>query len=124
MTVRSESELSDVPEHKSATNHAIIPSTEDATKDYEEEEEDSAVSGDDGPGSDDAEFELEIEDPAEQSNHGSRDARSSSSESRPLKRKVGIEDNEEIMNNPELYGIRRSVCPEATCCNQWLLISV
>lgn len=37
--------------------------------------------------------------------------RSSSQESRrALKRKVvGIEDDEDIMNNPELYGIRRSV---------------
>jgi len=61
----------------------------------------------DGPSADgslDGDFELEIvgDNPA--------NGRSSSPDDRQAhKRKAGIEDNKDIMNNPELYGIRRSV---------------
>ena len=59
--------------------------------------------------SDDADFDME-DDVAETSNHNTRDDRSSSRESRrPSKRKIGIEDDEYIKANPELYGLRRSV---------------
>ena len=58
-------------------------------------------------GSDDADFEVDS--PALDIS-AARDARSSSEESRrPPRQKARIEDDEEIMNNPELYGIRRSV---------------
>ena len=62
----------------------------------------------DAIGSDDADYEMESPPPPQV--HMTRDDRSSSHDSpRPSKRKAGIEEDEYIMNNPELYGIRRSV---------------
>ena len=71
------------------------------SSDHSEEDNDN--------GSDDADFDMG-DDVAETSNHNTRDDRSSSRESRrPPKRKMGIEDDEYIKANPELYGLRRSV---------------
>ena len=59
-------------------------------------------------GSEDAEYDLES--PLPPDIETTHNARSSSQDSRrPAKRKAGIEEHEYIMNNPELYGIRRSV---------------
>ena len=59
--------------------------------------------------SDDADFDME-DSPAPVASSGRRDDRSSSAESRrPPKRKLGVEDDEHILANPELYGLRRSV---------------
>jgi chromodomain-helicase-DNA-binding protein 1 len=58
--------------------------------------------------SDDADFDME-DSPAPVATNGGRDERSTSIESRrPAKRKLGVED-EHILANPELYGLRRSV---------------
>ena len=58
--------------------------------------------------SDDAEFDMG-DSPAPVATNGGRDERSTSVESRrPAKRKLGVED-EHILANPELYGLRRSV---------------
>lgn len=58
--------------------------------------------------SDDADFDME-ESPAPAVTNGARNDRSTSTESRrPAKRKLGLED-EHILANPELYGLRRSV---------------
>jgi chromodomain-helicase-DNA-binding protein 1 len=60
-------------------------------------------------GSDDADFDME-DSPAPVATIASRDERSTSIESRrPAKRKAAVE-NEYIQANPELYGLRRSVC--------------
>jgi chromodomain-helicase-DNA-binding protein 1 len=59
--------------------------------------------------SDDADFDME-ESPAPAPDNGRRRERSTSFESRhPPKRKLGVEDDEHILANPELYGLRRSV---------------
>lgn len=59
--------------------------------------------------SDDADFDME-DSPAPVVSNGGREARSSSEESRrPAKRKVGGDEDEHILANPELYGLRRSV---------------
>jgi chromodomain-helicase-DNA-binding protein 1 len=68
----------------------------------------SDANGDADMESDDADFEDDT--PQYPPVAIAREGSSSSHESRrPNKRKAGIEDDEDIMNNPELYGIRRSV---------------
>jgi chromodomain-helicase-DNA-binding protein 1 len=58
--------------------------------------------------SDDADFDME-DTPAPTAPHLARQDRSTSAESRrPAKRKLDLED-EHILANPELYGLRRSV---------------
>lgn len=60
-------------------------------------------------GSDDGDFDME-ESPAAAQHTSARHDRSTSPDSRrPTKRKMGFEDDEHIMANPELYGLRRSV---------------
>ncbi|KZF22304.1 putative chromodomain helicase [Xylona heveae TC161] len=79
----------------------------------------------DGPSSQDENPDIEVSEPSDDSESGSEDAdfdvesppatngiRESSASSqdrpKPTKRKMGVEDDEYIMNNPELYGLRRS----------------
>lgn len=105
----SESDLSEVPEQHppAAPNPPSLSPTPHKNGFHAEESELSDA--DDGlDGSDDADFEVDSPPPEPSLPH---DVRSSSEESqRPLKRKaLGIADDEDIMNNPELYGIRRSV---------------
>jgi len=65
--------------------------------------------------SDDADFDME-DSPAPVASGGRRDDRSTSTESRrPPKRKLGVEDDEHILANPELYGLRRSVSRNGYC---------
>jgi len=65
-------------------------------------------------GSDDADFDLE-DSPAPAATNPSRDDRSTSIESRrPAKRKHGVE-SDHFNANPELYGLRRSVCISDVC---------
>ena len=62
----------------------------------------------DAPGSEDADYDMET--PPLLDGGDGREERSLSQDSRrPAKRKAGLEDDEHIMNNPELYGLRRSV---------------
>lgn len=77
-----------------------------------EENEDSDSSAADARGeTDDADFDME-ESPAAPAANGERHDRSTSIESRrPAKRKIGIKEDEYILANPELYGLRRSVRP-------------
>lgn len=59
--------------------------------------------------SDDADFDMD-DSPAPAPTDSGRHERSTSSESRrPPKRKLGVEDDQHILANPELYGLRRSV---------------
>lgn len=59
--------------------------------------------------SDDADFDM-VDSPPEPAPTTAREERSTSTESRrPAKRKQPAED-EHILANPELYGLRRSVC--------------
>ena len=62
----------------------------------------------DAIGSDDADYDVET--PAAPDLTITRDDASSSEDSRKYaKRKVGVEHDDHMMNNPELYGLRRSV---------------
>lgn len=64
----------------------------------------------DAIGSDDADYDMET--PAAPDLTITRDDASSSEDSRRYaKRKVGVEHDDHMMNNPELYGLRRSVSP-------------
>ncbi len=64
--------------------------------------------------SDDADFDMEDSPPPAAPNGGSQERSSSPESRRPAKRKLGLED-EHILANPELYGLRRSVCD----CSGW-----
>jgi chromodomain-helicase-DNA-binding protein 1 len=104
----SESDLSEVaipiidePTPAASTNHQFEFGAQ--------ESDGSDTSPENNNGSDDADFDLE-DSPALAATNASRDDRSTSIESRrPAKRKLGVED-EHILANPELYGLRRSVC--------------
>jgi chromodomain-helicase-DNA-binding protein 1 len=103
----SESDLSE-PSDPNMSALAIKAPIEDASKIQSYTQDDSAVSSDvDAEGSEDADFEMESPPMA------NLDAAMSSSDDshKAPKRKAAasIEEDEHILNNPELYGIRRSV---------------
>lgn len=109
--LRSESELSDLNDlptlaAPSTTAHHETESEDDALHDMATSELDE---DEDAPGEEDADFDGES--PATHEINGMRHDRSSSEEStRPEKRKAHDVDDEEYMKqNPELYGLRRSV---------------
>lgn len=105
----SESELSDVgnptvdePSPASSNQQPMFGGQDsDATEDSSPEDQEQ---------SDDADFDEE-ETPAAAAFNGQRSERSSTVESsRPAKRKPGVTDQDRYMlENPELYGLRRSV---------------
>jgi len=105
----SESDLSEIIDshnarHLTTSNGALGLVGSDGTNHIETE----SSNNDDAAGSEDADYDMETTPPLE-AGYG-REERSLSQESRrPAKRKAGLEDDEHIMNNPELYGLRRSV---------------
>lgn len=105
----SESDLSEIIDSHSArplstSNGALGFAGNEDTNHTETE----SSNNDDAAGSEDAEYDMETP-PLLDGGEG-REERSLSQESRrPAKRKAGLEDDEHIMNNPELYGLRRSV---------------
>ena len=105
----SESDLSDAPEPQlpAAVEEGLPPHT--SHENGVALEESGLSDGNDGDiGSDDADFDIDSQ-PLEATNEPDEHSLSEGS-SRPPKRKAhGIEDDEDIKNNPELYGIRRSV---------------
>jgi len=104
---RSESELSDVNDTSTALPHQQeeVHSDDDAIHDMATSEMDE---DEDAPGEEDADYDAETP-PPEQSD-GMRHDRSSSEESvRSGKRRTQVDDEELMKQNPELYGLRRSV---------------
>lgn len=105
----SESDLSEIVDSQkthalSSSNGRLEFSGNDCTNNMNTE----SSNNDDGAGSEDADYDMETPPPLEAGNV--REERSLSQDSRrPAKRKAGLEDDEHIMNNPELYGLRRSV---------------
>jgi hypothetical protein len=105
----SESDLSeaiDPPKPTSPSSQGLDDSSE-----HEDNCRHNSLSSqdEDAIGSDDGDYEMDS--PLPPAIQVTRDDRSSSQESRrPAKRKAGLEIEEDILNNPELYGIRRSVC--------------
>jgi len=109
MSPSSESDLSEAIDPQKPTSPSSQGLQENSEHDYNSRRNSLSSEDADAVGSDDADYEMESLPPPEI--HVTRDGRSSSEDSqRPLKRKSGgIEEDEYIMNNPELYGIRRSV---------------
>src|SRR5947207_11355108 len=116
----SDSDLSDINEPAGNANPLSPRSNsglDHRSESYKRDDSSAASSDDDQQaGSDDAEYDLET--PPAVDADISRHERSSSPESRrPAKRKAGgLEDDEHILNNPELYGLRRSVCSDPCEC--------
>lgn len=107
---RSESELSDV--NDLVTTDTLTSNHLDAPESADEAMQDMATSqsDDDGDaaGSEDADFDLESP-PSPQSNESRRNSLSSEASSQTRKRKVDVDDDQYMQENPELYGLRRSV---------------
>lgn len=102
------SEVRDPPVAEASPSSASSPTRQSNYGNDDVESSDHSEEDNDN-GSDDGDFDMD-DDVAETSNQNVRDDRSSSRESRrPPKRKMGIEDDEYIKANPELYGLRRSV---------------
>ncbi|KAI9839979.1 MAG: hypothetical protein M1819_000171 [Sarea resinae] len=108
LSAESESDLSDVngPSNNARALQSVSRSSEDSLEQDDGGDMDTSADNDE-QGSEDADFDTETPPPAGEPN--ARTSRSLSQESRrPAKRKAGVEDDEYIMNNPELYGLRRS----------------
>lgn len=107
----SESDLSEVavPIIDEPSPAAASPSPHQDTR--EDDDSDASPSSPDAQEeSEDADFDMEDSPAPVPSSGGERDARSTSTESRrPAKRKAGVVEEEHILANPELYGLRRSV---------------
>jgi chromodomain-helicase-DNA-binding protein 1 len=109
---QSDSDLSDVQEPNAIQDSpSPSPQANDITepladgRDFEESDQSS-----DDNASQDADFDMEDDLPSPQSEPVPDPAGSSSRDSsRGAKRKAGIEEDEYIKANPELYGLRRSV---------------
>lgn len=124
---QSDSELSDAVDLPPTAavpsingQHNIEPSDDDAIHDMATSELDDE---EDAPGEEDADFDEDT--PLHDESEGMRHDRSSSEESsRPPKRKADDVDDEEYMKqNPELYGLRRSVRGDPSACHCLLLTS-
>lgn len=108
---RSDSDLSDLNDIPTTTLSPTTgpadepPSDDDAIHDMATSELDE---DEDAPGEEDADFDEETPPPG----HADRmdvDGSESESSSRPGKRKAEVDDEELMKQNPELYGLRRSV---------------
>ena len=122
---RSESELSDINDFPTT---AVSSVTEQQDEEHSDDDaiHDMATSelneDDDAPGEEDADFDAET--PPPEDTNGMRHDRSLSEDSlRPGKRKLEVDDEEYMKQNPELYGLRRSVRIEATVPTSTMLIS-
>jgi chromodomain-helicase-DNA-binding protein 1 len=108
----SESDLSEIREPPAAAPTSLSTSSTPQQPEFGHQDLESSQSSDaeNQNASDDADFDME-DSPVPSPSHNSRHERSSSPDSRrPSKRKLGVEDDEHIKANPELYGLRRSVC--------------
>jgi len=108
----SESDLSEIREPPAVETSPSTSSSPQQQSEFGHQDLESSDSSgsENNDGSDDADFDME-ESPAAAPTHTARIDRSTSHDSRrPTKRKLGFEDDEHILANPELYGLRRSVC--------------
>lgn len=107
----SESELSDLNDLPTTIMASprdpndTLASDDDAIHDMATSELDE---DEDAPGEMDADFDEETP-PAEDIDAMEEDQASEDSSSRPGKRKADVDDEEYMKQNPELYGLRRSV---------------
>lgn len=104
----SESDLSDVANHIVDEPSPATPSSHHSEQGAQDSDASDSSAADARDESDDAEYDMEDSLP-EAPASAAREDRSTSVESRrPAKRKLGVED-EHMLANPELYGLRRSV---------------
>ena len=115
LTSGSESDLSDPFDAPNAPTS--FSRTKDQEADHTSHEEMSHTDSsheDDAVGSDDGDFDIETPPPAKP-DMALEEPSSSEESQKHGKRKTGVEQDEFMMNNPELYGLRRSVSPSWTC---------
>ena len=106
----SESELSDPADPPSST---VIPprlaTLDNSLSSIEQGVDDRELSSEDALGSDDGEYDME-DSPAPTANAAVSPSSRDSSQSQTLgKRKAGVDEEDYMLNDPELYGLRRSV---------------
>lgn len=107
----SQSDLSDtMPAHAVEASPSVDSSPKQQSEfgGNQEQYSDSSSAEQQDDASDDGDFDQE-EDVAHDSNHAIKERSSSQESRRPPKRKLGVEEDEHILANPELYGLRRSV---------------
>jgi chromodomain-helicase-DNA-binding protein 1 len=111
LSPHSESDMSDSNEHAAAESASDVdaPGEEDDEEDVEMAQDSDSSDDVDAEGEADGDYDSDSP-PPEQAE--SDDARSSASQEspRPLKRKSSPKGDDYITQNPELYGLRRSVC--------------
>lgn len=105
----SESDLSEAVDVPNTSTLSSNPEAQEVDEKSRSERMNTESSHDaDAIGSDDADYDMET--PAPPYPTIIRDDASSSEDSRKFaKRKIGVEHDDHMMNNPELYGLRRSV---------------
>lgn len=111
LSLHSESDMSDSNEHAAADSASDVdaPGEEDDEEDVEMAQDSDSSDDVDAEGEADGDYDSESPPPEQPE---SDDARSSASQEspRPLKRKGSPKGDDYITQNPELYGLRRSVC--------------
>lgn len=108
---RSESELSEVNDAVSSTLPPAIAHPEAHSEDEDMQDDAASASEDeeDAAGSEDADYDVGTPQSAQSNDSRRNSISSSSSSSQPRKRKVEVDDDKFMQENPELYGLRRSV---------------
>ncbi|KAL9104272.1 MAG: hypothetical protein Q9163_000768 [Psora crenata] len=108
----SESALSEAIEDPAVLGHTVALETQNGAENNAEADSDTDLSHDeDALGSDDPDYNMDT--PPHQA-ESSREDRSMSQDSpRQRKRRTGIENDDFILNDPELYGLRRSMNGES-----------
>ena len=109
MTEQSDSDLSDVVEDPASP----LPSPDAQTLETGQANEnqifdDESTPDEDALGSDDPDYDAETPPPQQPESYGT-DHSSSDTSSKQKKRKLPMDENEHMQNDPELYGLRRSV---------------
>lgn len=116
----SESDLSDMNDNTAPAAFSSSPALDQSLQDVEPEPDSPAGAessdNDDNNASDDADFDMEDSPAPSQSDAPQDETSTSNSSRRAPKRKAGADEDDYIRENPELYGLRRSVCKSNHCC--------
>jgi chromodomain-helicase-DNA-binding protein 1 len=119
----SESDLSDVAAPPAAEASLSTPPSANQQSDFgHQDAESTRSSSPEADPSDDGDFDMDEEVSAGPATNA-KDRSTSIESRRPPKRKLGAEEDEHILANPELYGLRRSVrCP--SICQSWNQLTI
>lgn len=123
-TSDSESDLSEAVDVPNTSTLSSNPEAQETDGKSQSQRMNTDSSHDeDAIGSDDADYDIET--PAAPYPTITRDDASSSEDSRKYaKRKIGVEHDDHMMNNPELYGLRRSVSLRLASARNLLTLSI